>query len=342
MRRLGSALLAAGLFAGCGGADTEPSSESPDSSSLERQQAPLTTSDVDVAPECHGIINFANYATFMTLDLYLPSDVATRMVNQRAVTPFTSLASVSAIYGMGPARLKQLEGGARAQGYIGASCVGIMDAIAVSADDDAAIVALVNSVSSSELHDILPDAWNGAEALLTSRPFTSTQAISNMSGIGDVSLRNIRNSATLSRPFEALVNALNAQPSNGSYGASMARHFDWWETVMTGGAYGRWLECFGLEPRSTPYEASVRPYLADAAEVRAEVLSTLNYGGAINNIPASVVSAGLENLNALTAGRQFKGCYYTFENDPWSRNNVAVFVDTVSGFSVMTETWWAE
>jgi hypothetical protein len=340
MRRLGSAVLAVSLFAGCGGIDTEPSSEP--SSSLEQQEAPLTTSDVDVAPECHGIINFANNATFMTLDLYLPSDVVTRMVNQRAVTPFTSLASVSAVYGMGPARLKQLEGGARAQGYIGASCVGIMDAIAVSTDDSAAMVSLVNSISSSELHDIMPDAWNGAEALLNSRPFTSAQAISDVAGVGDVSLRSIRNAATLSRPFEALIAALNAQTGNGSYGADMARHFDWWAEVKTGGGYGNWVECFGLEPRSTPYEASVRPYLADAAEVRAEVMNTLNYAGAINNIPASVVSAGLENLNALTAGRQFKGCYRSYSNDPWSSNSIAVFVDVETGFSVFTRTWWAE
>ncbi len=340
MGRLGSAVLAVSLFAGCGGVDTEPSTEA--SSSLEQQQAPLTTTDVDVAPECQGIIQFANTATFMTLDLYLPSDVATRLVNTRAVTPFTSLASVSAVQGMGPARLEQLEGGARAQGHIGASCVGIMDAIAVSADDDAAIVSLVNSVSSSELHDILPYGWNGAEALLTLRPFTSAQAISDVAGIGDVSLRNIRNAATLSRPFEALVAAVNGTSGNGSYGSDLARHFDWWEAVTTGGRYGDWVECFGLEPNSVPYYATVRPYLADAAEVRAEVLSTLNYGGAINRIPASVVSAGLENLNALTAGRQFKGCYRTYENDPWSRNHVAVFVDTVNGFSVLTGTWWAE
>ncbi|HZN94114.1 MAG TPA: hypothetical protein VFB81_15480, partial [Myxococcales bacterium] len=36
---------------------------------------PLTTTDVDVAPECQGILTFANNASFATLDIYLPSDL---------------------------------------------------------------------------------------------------------------------------------------------------------------------------------------------------------------------------------------------------------------------------
>jgi hypothetical protein len=54
------------------------------------------------------------------------------------------------------------------------------------------------------------------------------------------------------------------------------------------------------------------------------------------------VAAGLANLDARTAGRSFKGCYISYANDPWSGNNLAFFVDTVTGFSVMAETYWSE
>jgi hypothetical protein len=334
MRRLGQVLLAASLFAGCG-SDLEPSSEPM------AQQAPLTTTDVDVPPECQGILGFANTASFQTLDAYLPSDVVTNLVTRRASSPFVSLADLSSVRLVGQARLEQLAGGARAQGFIGPSCVGVLDGLAISSDDAAAIVSLVNTISDSELHDVLPDAWNGAANLLTLRPFTSVQAISNTAGIGEVSLRNIRNSATLSRPFEALIAAVNAVP-DGHTGVYMARHFDWWQFVTGNGAYGYGLECFGLEPSSVPSGATVRPYLADAAEVRAEVLSTVSTANQNNQISSSVISAGIANLDALITGRSFKGCYFSYANDPWSGHTAAIFVDTVNGFSVLSETYWAE
>ncbi|MFP2924969.1 hypothetical protein ACLESO_07075 [Pyxidicoccus sp. 3LG] len=339
MRRIGSALLAVSMFAGCG-VETEPSTESP---VVESQQAALTTTDVDVAPECQGILNFVNQASYQTLDAYLPYDLVNTLVATRATTPFVTLAQLSAVTGVGPARLEQLETGARAHSYIGPGCVGIMDELAISADDDAAIVSLVNAISDSELHDVLPDAWNGASALLNLRPFTSTQAISNVAGIGEVSLRNIRNSATLSRPFEALVAAVNTQGQHGNHGAYMARHFDWWQEVTQNGSYRYGgLTCFGLEPSSVPYGATVRPNLANAAEVRAEVVSTVNTANYYNQISSSVIAAGLANLDTLIAGRSFKGCYFSYANDPWSGHSAAIFVDTVNGFSVMTDTYWVE
>ncbi len=337
MRRLGSALLAVGLFVGCGGTESESSSDS-----LQRLRAPLTETDVDVAPECQGILTFVNAASFETLDAYLPSDVVTNLVTRRASSPFVSLADVSSVRLVGQARLEQLAGGARNEGFIDSSCVGVMDGLAVSTDDAAAIVSLVNTISDSELHDVLPDAWNGAVNLLTLRPFTSAQAISNVSGIGEVSLRNIRNAATLSRPLEALITAVNAAPQHGAYGASMARHFDWWQ-VVTGGYYQQGgLECFGLEPSSVPYGATIRPNLADAAEVRAAVEYAVDVANWNNQLSSSVISAGMANLDARTAGRSFKGCYLSYANDPWSGNSVAIFVDTVNGFSVMTDTYWSE
>ncbi|WNG45413.1 hypothetical protein F0U60_15860 [Archangium minus] len=338
MRRLGQALLAVSLFAGCGGSGIEQSSPS-----LEQQQAPLTTTNVDVAPECQGILRFVNTASFQTLDKYLPSDVATNLVTRRTTSQFVSLADVSSVRLVGETRLKQIEGGARTEGFIGSTCVGIMDGLAVSTDDAAAIVSLVNTISDSELHDVLPNAWNGATNLLNLRPFTSAQAIADVAGISDVSLRNIRNAATLSRPLEALINAVNTAQGGGTYGASMARHFDWWEVVTTSGRYNYGgLECFGLEPSSVPNDATVRPYLADAAEVRDAVEYAVSVANRNNQLPSSVVSAGLANLDALTAGRSFKGCTFGYADDPWSGHTVHIFVDTVNGFSVMTDTYWAE
>ncbi|CAM4329807.1 hypothetical protein G4177_01045 [Corallococcus sp. ZKHCc1 1396] len=343
MRRLGSALLAVSMFAGCGGLETEPSPESLTSPSFESQQAPITTTDVDVAPECKGIITFVNTATFQTLDAYLPSNVVTNLVNRRATAPFTSLADVSSVSLVGETRLKQLEQGARARGAINSTCVGIFDGLALSTSDAAAIVSLVNTIDDSELHDVLPDAWNGAANLLNLRPFTSAQAISNVAGIGEVSFRNIRNAATLSRPFEALAAAVNAIPSNGSAGVQLKRHFDWWNEVTAQHGYSQGgPTCFGLEPSSVPYGATIRPYLANSAEVMAEVQSTLDYVDADTKISPNVIAAGMANLSARTQGRSFKGCIFSYADDPWSRHNVAIFVDTVNGFSVFSETWWAE
>ncbi|RKG77268.1 hypothetical protein [Corallococcus terminator] len=343
MRRLGSALLAVSMFAGCGGLETEPSPESLTSPSFEAQQAPITTTNVDVAPECTGIITFVNTASFQTLDAYLPSNVATNLVSRRSTALFTSLADVSSVNLVGETRLKQIEQGARATGAIGSSCVGIFDGLAISTSDAAAIVSLVNTIPDSELHDVLPDAWNGAANLLNLRPFTTAQAISNVTGIGDVSFRSIRNAATLSRPFEALASALNAIPSNGSHGAQLKRHFDWWDEVTAYHGYSQGgPTCFGLEPSSVPSGAAIRPNLANAAEVRAAVVNTINYVNGNTLISASVRNAGLANLDALSAGRSFKGCIFSYSDDPWSRHNVSIFVDTVNGFSVFTETWWAE
>jgi hypothetical protein len=337
MRLLGSALVAVSLFTGCG--DTEPA---PPSESLKGLEAPLTETDVDVAPECQGLITFVNVAPFATLDAYLPSDVATNLVNQRASAPFVTLADVASVRLVGPARLEQIEGGARSEGFIDDGCVGILDDLAISEDDAAELVALVNSLSSTELHDILPYAWNGATNLLNLRPFTSAHGISTTSGVGAVSFRNLRNAATLSQPLEELIAAVNALPPS-SNGVTMARHFDWYHIVTNEGRYRlNGMECFGIDPDILPNGAIIRPNLATAAEVRADVASAVSFANRNGQIPSSVVAAGLANLDARIAGRTFKGCYFDYSNDPWSGNNVAFFVDTVSGFSVLTETYWSE
>ncbi len=340
MRRLGSALLTVGLLAGCGGTHSEAPPEA-----LDVQQAPLTGTDVDVAPECQGLITFVNGASYATLDAYLPSDVATNLVTRRTTAPFATLAEVASVPLVGSYRLTQIEGGARAEGYIDATCVGIRDELAVSADDEDAILEVVNSVSSTELHDVLPYAWNGATNLLNLRPFTSTQAIANTAGIGTVSFRNLRNAATLSRPLEHLIDAVNATPMPHRQRSDMARHFDWhaiaWDYTYL--HYLQGMECFGIEPTRLPQEAYIRPNLATAAEVRDRVEYAVWWANREGHISSSVVNAGMANLDALIAGRTFKGCHLSWsEWRYWGMTDISFFVDTESGFSLLVETSWSE
>ncbi|NVI98258.1 hypothetical protein HV824_08985 [Myxococcus sp. AM009] len=340
MRRyVGSAFLAAGLLVGCGPSETETSTQQPQEE--QQQQGLFTATDVDVATECQGILGFVNQASFNTLDAYLPSNVVHNLVNRRAVSPFVSLADISSVPLVGPARLQQIEQGARDQDYIDVECYGIADGLALSHDDAAALVSLVNSVSSTELHDILPYAWNGALNLRNQRPFTSADAIANTTGIAEVSFRNLRNAATLSRPFEALIAAVNNQPVPHG-GVFMARHFDWWTNLHGGQFYNFQIDaCFGIEPERV-FGEQPRPYLADAAEVRAEVEATIAASERRGALDPAVKAAGLANLYTLTEGRSFFGCYYGYSRDPWSGHSAAFFVDTVSGFSVYTDSYWVE
>jgi len=336
MRRiLSSAVLAVGLLAGCGPEFQQPSSP-------QRVQTPLTTTDVDVPSECQGILDFVNNASFATLDYYLPSDVATNIVNRRAVTPIVSIADLSSIRLVGETRLNQIFSGSVAEGYTGASCLGIFDELAFSTDDQAKLVNLVNTITDQEMHDILPYGWNGAVNLLTLRPFTSVAAISGTSGIGVVGLRNLRNAATLSGPLETLAAAVNAtQQGNG--GALMERHFNWYDRLNNSGYYQQTsATCFGIDPTNAPWGAEIRANLADAAEVHQEVAGTVSFANRYNQISSQVIPDGLANLDARAAGRTFFGCYYSYANDPWSGHNAAFFVDTVNGFGVWTETYWVE
>ncbi|ATB47193.1 hypothetical protein [Corallococcus macrosporus] len=342
MRRyVGSAFLAAGLLAGCGPSETETSTQQP-----QEQQAHglLTETDVDVAAECQGIIAFANSATYAKLDQYLPSNVVDNLVAARAAQPFVSLADVSAVRLVGPARLQQLEQGARSEDYIDADCYGIVEGLAVSQDDAAAIRTLVNSVSFTELYTIMPYAWNGAQNLANQRPFSNVDAIGATSGVGEVGFRNLRNAATLSRPFEALVAAVNALP--GSHGGVfMARHFDWWAN-LNGQHYNFGIhECYGdkTEQFTNPnIPGQHRGADADGAEVRAHVAAFVNAADRFGTLDPAVKAAGLANLAALTEGRSFFGCSYGFAPDPWSGHSGTFFIDTENGFGVYTDSYWVE
>jgi DNA uptake protein ComE-like DNA-binding protein len=300
--------------------------------------AALTATDVDVAPECQGILQFANQASFATLDVYLPSNVAQNIVSVRAAAPFVTLADLSDVPLVGEVRLTQIHGGALAEGLITSSCVGIYDELAVSADDAAAMVELVNTASSTQLHDYLPNAWNGAVNLLAVRPFATVSQISSTSGIGPVSLRTIRNMATLAHPFENLAAAVTGLNRD----ADILTRFDWYALAQGPGQYSlNGMECFGIDPALLPNGTSIRSNLAGAAEVYAQVEATIDFADRFDELATSP-AAGLANLSSLIAGRTFKGCYISYADDPWSGNDMAFFVDTESGFGVLTETRWSE
>jgi len=296
---------------------------------------PLTTTDVDVAPECQGILTFANNASFATLDIYLPSDLVANII---AARPFSTLAGLSGVSQMGAVRLTQTHQGALTEGYITSSCVGIFDELAVSTDDQAALVNLVNTISDQEMHDILPYAWNGAVNLLGGRPYTTVAGISNTSGIGQVSLRNLRNAATLTIPFTQLGVAI----TNLHHDARLVRHFNWYEELQNA-LYGYQLNgvtCFGVDPDLLPNGSVIRPNLANASEVYAAAQYTVQYANRYGT-PVDG-TAGLANLQAQAAGKSFFGCYLEWAPDPWSGYTRRFFVDTVSGLGVLAETWWSE
>lgn len=310
-----------------------------DSQSIGSAASPLTLTDVDVAPECQGIISFVNTASFATLDIYLPSNVASNIVAARAISPFVTLEDLSSVSLVGEARLTQIHQGALAQGYIGASCAGIYDELAVSSDDAQALVSLVNGVSSTELHDYLPYAWNGATNLLNLRPFTTAAQISATSGIGPVSFRNLRNAATLTKPFEALAAAATALHRD----ADILPHFDWYAilTEQQGFYMLNGMTCFGIDPALLPNGTDIRSNLADDQEVYADVADAISFADRNHELTIDP-AVGLANLAARIDGGSFFGCYISYANDPWSGNNMAFFVDTVTGFGVLTETRWSE
>jgi hypothetical protein len=333
LRALGIALAAASASVmGC----AAPENAEPEN--VASQSAPLTAEDVDVAPECQGIIDFANTASFATLDAYLPSHVALNIIGQRGVTPFVTLADLSAVNQVGEERLHEIHYGALNEYFIDTDCVGILDEVAVSAEDEQAMVDLVNTVTFTELYGYLPDAWNGAWNLHHSRPFTHASQLSEMWGIGPVSFRRLRNAATLARPFEELAAAVNALHRD----ADIFTHFDWYAIANDQSQYQLYgMTCFGIDPDLLPNGTDIRPELADDEEVYADVEDAVSFANRYSELSIDP-AIGLANLEERIADKTFFGCYIGYANDPWSGNNLAFFVDTETGFGVRTETRWSE
>jgi hypothetical protein len=330
----------AGLTAGCaapGAGEGEGAGAGDDDIAAAR--AALTTTDIDVAPECEGILTYANVASFGALDAFLPSNIAQNIVSARSVSPFATLKSLSDVSGVGPYHLKLIENNARSDDFIDAECAGIYEEIALSHDDAAALVNYVNTVSEAELDGVLHFLINPMtrDNLLANRPFASAGAIADSAGVGVHSFRALRNAATTHGPFEALAAAVNTLDRD----VTILRHFDWAEAIDSDSYSLSGMTCFGIDPSLLPNGAMIRPQLADAAEVLSDVSGAVSYANRYNELTIDP-SVGLADLQGRIQGGTFFGCYLDYTPDPWSGVNRDFFVDTVTGFGVLTETSWSE
>ncbi len=296
----------------------------------------------DTAAECAGFLTYVNTATFAALDAYLPSNVAQAIVDTRNVTPFASVASVVAVSGVAETRLQQLLAAARTASLVGPSCDGIHDQLAVSVDHAAAIVALVNAASADELRGVLAFLINQTvvSTLVATRPYATAAAIAATSGVGPAVFRALRNEATFRGPFEVLVDAVN-DVSHPDGQANLYTHFDWVPLVTSPDEGLSGMTCFGIAPELLPPGATIRPTLANGAEVQDEVaaavaLADFNGGLAIDPAP------GLHDLAGRTDGREFFGCYITSHPNPWQYDSQTFFVDTETGFSVLSTFHYVE
>lgn len=302
-------------------------------------RAALTTGDVDLAPECEGIIAYANVATFAMLDEFLPSNLAQNIVATRQLSPFTTLKSLSNVSGMGTFRLEQIEHEARAEEYIDAACSGIDEELALSADDATALVNWVNTVSVVELEGVLDFLINpmARDNLLANRPFANVRAIADTAGVGVDTFRALRNAGVLRGPFEELASDVNELNRD----VVLLRYFNWVEVVTEGHYHLSGMTCFGVDPSLLVNGATIRPNLADGAEVLAEVSGTVSFANRYHELTVDP-AIGLADLADRVEGGSFFGCYLSYTPDPWSGVNRAFFVDTNTGFSVFTETRWSE
>ena len=175
-------------------------------------------------------------------------------------------------------------------------------------------------------------------ALINGRPYSTVAAISNTAGIGSVSLRNLRNAATLTIPFTQLGVAV----TNLHHEARLVRHFDWYQELQEAmwGYHFYGLTCFGVDPDILPNGTDIRSNLADATEVYNRAAYTVSYANRYGTTVDG--TAGLANLQAQLAGKSFFGCYIGWAPDPWSGYTRSFFVDTVGGMGVLAETWWVE
>jgi DNA uptake protein ComE-like DNA-binding protein len=297
----------------------------------------LTTGDTDLAADCAGVLDFVNSATLATLDAALPSNVAQGIVSRRASSPFVSIADLSSVSGIAEARLRQIGEAARVNGYIGATCAGVYQELAISADDRAATLAFVNTAATESVIDSLRSAQAEAigPALVAARPFQSLEQLAVQSGIGPASFRGIRDAAVIG-PFDELVAAVNATPTV----VTLRTGFEPIEALYPA-AHGQRSApiCFGM-PAQVVADAggTMRPNLADATEVMNRVTSAVASAG---RLPISA-APGLADLAAQVAGQSFYGCSLGYEPNPWCGLNRSFYVNTVTGYRVFVETGWCE
>ncbi len=297
----------------------------------------LTTGDVDFAPECGGILGYANWASPAALDAYLPNTVANAIVQRRAVQPFTSIADLSSVPGIAQARLEQITSRAYTYDFIDAECAGVYEELAVSHDDRVAILAYVNTASASELESVVRfEPANVAAQLIARRPFTTLQYLIDTYGVGPATFRSLRDAA-IDGPFDLLAKEVNAVHRD----ATISRSFDWFDVVIDQPGQQGSMECFGVdEGLVNSFGGVIRPNLATGSEVVAQVTDTVSFADRYGEVGDA--TAGLADLAAQTTGQTFFGCYIGFHPDPWSGVNRAFFVNTQTGYRVLTETSWSE
>ncbi len=297
----------------------------------------LTKGDTDVPAECQGILTYANTASYAALDAVLPSNVATGIVNRRAVRPFFDLIDLSSVSGIAQARLSQIAEAARAAGQIGSSCVGVYEELAVSLDDKAAILNYVNTVSPGPLEQVTRfEPENTVPAILAARPYTSLQALADTYGVGLETFRSIRDAA-IDSDFDKMANQINGARSD----SRLVTAFDVFDTLLDQPGRPRSLVCFGLDPQLVAsFGGTMRANLADSAEVVAEVTNDVNWANRYGQI--TYKTTGLADLNNLVAGQTFAGCHMSFEPDPWSGVQRSFFVNTRTGYRFLTELHWSE
>jgi DNA uptake protein ComE-like DNA-binding protein len=299
--------------------------------------AVLTKGDTDVPAECQGILTYVNTASLQALDAFLPSNVAQGIVSRRATRPFFDLIDLSSVSGVAQARLSQIAEASRAAGKIGPACVGVYEELGVSADDRTAILAYINTVTAGELEQIVRyQAENTVPALLAARPFTSLQTLADVTGVSLETFRSIRDAA-IDSPFDLLADSVNTLRSD----SDLVTAFDVFDTLLDQPGRPRSLTCFGIDPQLVAsFGGTMRPNLATASEVVAEVTDEVNWANRYGQIQG--VAAGLADLNTLVAGQSFSGCYQTFEPDPWSGVNRSFFINVRTGYRILTETRWSE
>lgn len=295
-----------------------------------------TTDDTDLAADCAGVLDYVNQASFATLDAALPSNVAQGIVNRRAITPFVSIADLSSVSGIADARLRQIGEAARANGYIGAACAGVIQELAVSADDRTAMLSFINTASTEQVIDSLRSAQaEGIGAsLVAARPFTSLEQLAAQRFMGPASFRGIRDAAVIG-PFEQLAAAVNATPSE----VLIRTGFEPIEAMFPP-VYGRSSTvCFGM-PSDLVAQAggTMRPNLADGAEVLSNVTSAVNSAG---TLPFSS-APGLADLATQVAGQTFYGCEISYEPNPWCGLTRRFYINNVTGYRVFAESGWCE
>lgn len=296
-----------------------------------------TIDDTDIATECQGILSYINWASYAELDYYLPVNLANAILARRAVRPFVDLADLSSVSGIAQARLAQITGRAYTLDFIDADCAGVYEEIAVSYDDRAALLAYVNTASSAALEDVVrADKHTVVPAIIAARPFSSLQPLVDIEGIGTSTFRALRDASIVS-PFDALA----IQIEDADLDVSIRTDFDWFETLYQQPGRRTRLTCFGISASLvTSLGGTVRPQLADGVEVLAEVNNAIDYADRFGGVGDT--TAGLANLAAQVDGQTFFGCYLNYAPTPWNGINRAFFVNTVTGYRVLTELRWAE